>query len=136
MSPARAAEMPPRYAALRVIHQVSSLRGGSNISIIEATGLRTIEAHGHPYPHFKVLPEGVEIPTTNVSSAIPAGSAQTLKLGRKERLRAREERIAAKLAAKAAAAPKQREGVEDIVDEDDTDFGDEVVEPGDSEVSE
>lgn len=82
--------MTKRYASLRVVHPVDKLRTGSLPYLITANGERTIEFRGEPYHHFHVLPENVEIPMVNVTSAIPveSGLAHTLArtTGRKRKV--------------------------------------------------
>lgn len=123
---------PPRYpyASLRLN---SSAGGGARLGslpgLVEASEGRTIEFRKEPYEHFAVLPMGIEIPLARVSQAIPANARASVKVSRAARLAERQARIDKKLA---NVKPKNASALADeIVDDDDTDFGPDVTEGGD-----
>jgi hypothetical protein len=63
--------MSNEYQSLRLKNVVHKLRYGVQPMLVEAGGDQTITYSETPFPHFEVLPSGVQIPLHNVSSAIP-----------------------------------------------------------------
>lgn len=59
------------YQSLRIFEVAHKLRHGVQPKLVEAGGDQTITFHPEPFPHFEVLPSGVQIPLNNVASAIP-----------------------------------------------------------------
>lgn len=119
---------PQLYDSLRVMGDVSALRLSSNPKVVTAGPNRTIEAVAYPIPGFRIPQMGVFIPAATVSLALEKGAKATVKASRAEREAARMAKVAAVIAAEES---KQAEGSGDdehIIDEDDTDFGDEVIE--------
>jgi len=70
---------------------------------VEAGGDQKIILREKPYPHFVVLPSGIEIPVANVASAIPKGAALADRVKRTTTGKAGIQRAAKWDSAKAAS---------------------------------
>lgn len=137
------------YASIRCRSNPGKIRHSVSALLIEASRDQSIEFHDAPYPHFRVMPGGTEIPLSNVAGAVPVQSQIAEKASRKERLAKRAENLKEKMGERAAqrpkpVAPKNRpknrpkiqdvpEEVDDIDDSLDDDEVEDDAEPSDVE---
>lgn len=78
------------YQSLRLRNNVHKLRYGVQPLLVEANGSpedgsrnwQTITYKEEPFPHFEVLPSGVQIPLHNVASAIPRTASIATKVAK------------------------------------------------------
>lgn len=68
------------YDSLR-IKSATHVRSGYSGQIASGGG-QQIFFRAEPYPHFAVLPKGIEIPMENVASAVPKAAGLASKLRR------------------------------------------------------
>lgn len=140
------------FQSLRIIAPVHQLRHGTSPNLVDAGDNQRIwkmrDSLGDVV--YIVEPGGVEIPASNVSSAIPCAAEITKKISRKSRLEEREKRLQEKMLLRPepkprkqegkkhfdpnAAAPRKREGVQEVVE--DEDFVDESLDEDPDETPE
>jgi hypothetical protein len=96
------------YFSIRLKEQGHKLRYSHGVKLVEAERDQTISFRAEPYPHFVVMPGGVQFPIENVSSAIPMAAQVATKLSRTGRGNARKAEairvLQEKARARAAAA--------------------------------
>ena len=78
--PASPPEDGVEYQSVRIIGDVHKLRFGAGARLVESGPGQTIVFRKEPYPHFHVLPAGVEIPLHNTASAIAMSAGLASKL--------------------------------------------------------
>lgn len=123
-------QMPPvpvegvAYFSLRLKEQGHKLRYSHGPKLVEAERDQTIAFRSEPYPHFVVMPGGVQFPLENVASAIPMASQLTAKLSRTGKVNARKAEAVRKLQERALARAAASEPVD--VEEDEPDLQDEA----------
>ncbi len=117
---------PPRedaYFSVRLKEQGHKLRYSHGIKLIEAERDQTITFCKEPYPHFLVMPGGVQFPIENVSSAIPMAAQVATKLSRTGRGNARKAEAIRVLQERAKARAAAAAPVEAEEEDDETDMG-------------
>jgi hypothetical protein len=105
------------YSSLRLKEQGHPLRFGTSAKLVQAMNDQTITFRSEPYPHFLVMPGGVEYPVDNVASALNIHASVVQKLSRTGRLNERKQRMMK--VAEAKRTERAATGVQVIDDEDD-----------------
>lgn len=118
------------YASLRLKSTAGKLRYSNNSLLIEANDDQTITLYADkvapsgkviPFPHFKVMPSGVEVMIENVTGAIPSNASITEKLSMRSRTAARAERLKTRMRelAEENAEIAKKVSLQDVPEEDD-----------------
>lgn len=113
------------YFSLRLKQQGHKLRYSHGPQLVEADRDQTISFRKDPYPHFVVMPGGVQFPLENVASAIPTEAQVAAKLSRTGRVNARKAEAIRIMQEKARAARAAASEPVDIEEDDEPSVADE-----------